>query len=76
MHHHVFDPDTVAEVCGAVGLEVLTLTVWRPFHIVCLCRVSGDHDAELLDGIPGAYERAQLGVRQVSAGETIPLNEP
>jgi SAM-dependent methyltransferase len=41
MHHHVFDPDTVVEVCGAAGLEVLVLTVWRPFHIVCLCRAGG-----------------------------------
>lgn len=31
--------------------------------------------AELLDGIPGAHERAQLGLRQARAGETIPLNE-
>jgi hypothetical protein len=31
--------------------------------------------AELLDGIPGAYERAQLGLRQAKAGETISLNE-
>jgi predicted nucleic acid-binding protein len=31
--------------------------------------------AELLDGIPGAHRRAQLGLAQASAGETIPLNE-
>lgn len=30
---------------------------------------------ELLDGIPGAYERAQLGLRQAKAGQTVPLNE-
>jgi hypothetical protein len=30
---------------------------------------------ELLDGIPGAYERAQLGLRQATAGETISLDE-
>lgn len=30
---------------------------------------------ELLDGIPGAYERAELGLRQARAGETISLNE-
>jgi predicted transcriptional regulator len=30
---------------------------------------------ELLDGIPGAYERAQAGLRQAAAGETIPLDE-
>jgi hypothetical protein len=27
----------------------------------------------LLDGIPGAYEHAQLGLRQASEGKTIPL---
>lgn len=29
----------------------------------------------LLDGIPGAYERAQLGLAQIAAGEGIPLDE-
>ena len=31
--------------------------------------------AELLDGIPGAYERAQLGIQQAKTGETVPLDE-
>jgi hypothetical protein len=31
--------------------------------------------AELLDGIPGAYERAQQGLDQARAGETISVNE-
>jgi len=31
--------------------------------------------AVLLDGIPGAYDRAQLGLRQAKAGETVPLHE-
>jgi predicted transcriptional regulator len=30
---------------------------------------------ELLDGIPGAYERAQLGLQQAKAGRTVPLDE-
>jgi hypothetical protein len=30
---------------------------------------------ELLDGIPSAYERAELGLMQAGAGETISLNE-
>ena len=29
---------------------------------------------ELLDGIPGAYERAKLGVKQARAGETVSLD--
>jgi hypothetical protein len=30
---------------------------------------------DLLDAIPGAYERARLGVEQARSGETIPLAE-
>jgi hypothetical protein len=30
---------------------------------------------DLLDGIPGAYERAQLGLRQAKTGETVGLDE-
>jgi hypothetical protein len=30
---------------------------------------------ELLDGIPGAFERAQLGLDQARSGNTIPLDE-
>lgn len=29
----------------------------------------------VLDGIPGAYERAQLGLERARSGETIPLDE-
>jgi hypothetical protein len=31
--------------------------------------------AELLDGIPGAFERAQLGLGQARAGLGVPLEE-
>jgi predicted transcriptional regulator len=30
---------------------------------------------ELLDGIPGALERAQIGLEQARAGETVSLDE-
>ena len=30
---------------------------------------------ELLDGIPGAYERAELGRAQARAGQTVALDE-
>jgi hypothetical protein len=36
---------------------------------------SPEHIAALLDGIPGAYERARLGVEQAERGETIPLDD-
>jgi len=29
----------------------------------------------LLDGIPGAFDRAQLGLRQAKAGRTVPLGD-
>jgi hypothetical protein len=30
---------------------------------------------QLLDGIPGAYERAELGLAQARAGQTVGLDE-
>lgn len=33
------------------------------------------HIAALLDGIPGAFERAQLGLRQIKEGKVIDLSE-
>ena len=33
------------------------------------------HIASLLDGIPGAWDRAELGRTQAGAGETIPLDD-
>jgi hypothetical protein len=33
------------------------------------------HVVDLLDGIPGAYERALLGREQARAGKTIPLED-
>jgi hypothetical protein len=35
----------------------------------------GRNVTELLDGIPSAYERAQLGLRQANSGETISVDE-
>jgi len=32
-----------------------------------------DHVVALLDGVPEAYDRAQLGLEQASRGATIPL---
>jgi hypothetical protein len=30
---------------------------------------------ELLDGLPGAYKSAQLGLKQANAGETVSLDD-
>lgn len=46
-----------------------------------LSRAIDDADAdprlvvELLDGIAGAYERAQLGLEQAGSSQTVPLND-
>jgi hypothetical protein len=37
--------------------------------------VDARHVVELLDGIPGAFERAQLGLDQARSGRTVPLDE-
>jgi len=34
-----------------------------------------EYVTELLDGIPGAFEEAQLGLEQARRGEVIPLKE-
>jgi GT2 family glycosyltransferase len=36
---------------------------------------AGEVVTDLLDGIPGAYERAQVGLDQAQAGETTPVDE-
>ena len=33
------------------------------------------HIGDLLDAIPGAFERAQLGLQQAHQGKTVPLDE-
>lgn len=35
----------------------------------------GRHIVTLLDGIPGAYERAQLGLEQARSRQTVALDE-
>jgi hypothetical protein len=35
--------------------------------------LDAENVVRLLDGLPDAYERAELGRRQAAAGETIPL---
>jgi hypothetical protein len=50
MHHHVFVSRTVVEMCEAAGLEVLLLRAVRPFHIVCLSRVTTGPAGRLAEG--------------------------
>jgi hypothetical protein len=37
--------------------------------------VDARHIVEVLDGIPGAFERAQFGLEQAGSGKTVPLDE-
>lgn len=37
--------------------------------------LDAENVVRLLDGLPDAYERAELGRRQVQDGETVPLEE-
>jgi hypothetical protein len=37
--------------------------------------VDARHIVELLDGIPGAFERAQLGLEQARSGRTVSLDD-
>jgi hypothetical protein len=37
--------------------------------------VDARHAVELLDGIPGAFERAQVGLEQASSGNTVSLDD-
>jgi hypothetical protein len=33
------------------------------------------HIVDVLDGVPGAYERARLGLEQARSGQTVPLEQ-
>jgi hypothetical protein len=37
--------------------------------------IDARHVVELLDGIPGAFERARLGLEQAKSGKTISLDD-
>jgi hypothetical protein len=52
-------------------------TVARSLLSSALDEVDPDarHVVELLDGMPGAFDRAQLGLRQAEAGRTVRLDE-
>jgi hypothetical protein len=44
-------------------------------HAIDEADADARHVVELLDGIPGAYERAQLGLEQARSNKTIQLDE-
>jgi hypothetical protein len=44
-------------------------------HAIDDADVDARHVVELLDGIPGALDRAQLGLEQARSGQTVALDE-
>jgi hypothetical protein len=44
-------------------------------HAIDEADVDARHAVDLLDGIPGAFERAQLGLDQGRSGKTVGLDE-
>jgi hypothetical protein len=44
-------------------------------HAIDEADVDARHVVELLDGIPGAFERAQVGLDQGRSGKTIPIDQ-
>ncbi len=44
-------------------------------HAIDDADVDARHVVELLEGIPGALERAQLGLEQARSGQTVALDE-
>jgi len=44
-------------------------------HAIDEVDVDARHVVELLDGIPGAYEQAQLGLEQAQAGQAVSLDD-
>jgi hypothetical protein len=79
--HHLnvtLDPEHAARLARlAERTHVQEGTLARPLPSMALNEADLDarHVAALLDGIPGAYEQAQLGLERAQAGEAIPLDE-
>jgi hypothetical protein len=72
------DPEHAARLARlAERTHVQEGTLARSLLSVALEEADPDarNAAALLDGIPGAYERAQLGLAQGRAGETVELDE-
>ena len=43
-------------------------------HAIDKADLDPRHAVELLDGVPGAFERAQLGLEQARSGKTVSLD--
>ncbi len=74
----VLDEDTplsLEELCRSVALEERELVALVEEGVLEPAGADPRHVVALLDGIPGAFERAQQGLKQARAGRTIDLDE-
>lgn len=72
------DPETAAKLARvAERMHLQEGTLARSLLSTAIDDVDPDarNVTALLDGIPGAYEHAQLGIGQAKSGETISLEE-
>ena len=72
------DPERAAKLAllaERTHTQVGTLARSLLSHAIDETDVDARHVVELLDGIPGAFERAQLGLEQARSGETIPVDK-
>jgi predicted transcriptional regulator len=72
------DPEYAAKLaCLAERMHVQEGTLAKSLLSTALDGADPDveHIVELLDAIPGAYERAQEGIAQARRGEGVPLDE-
>ncbi|MEO8291734.1 MAG: hypothetical protein ABI635_01235 [Actinomycetota bacterium] len=67
--------EKLARLAERTHLQEGTLARSLLSHAIDEADVDPRDVVQILDGINGAFERAQLGRRQAGAGETIPLDE-
>lgn len=65
----------LARLAERTHLQEGTLARSLLSHAIDEADVDPRNVVEILDGISGAFERAQLGRRQAESGQTIPLDE-
>lgn len=61
----------LARLAERAGTQERALAGSLPSQAIDEADPDADHAADLLDRIPGAFERAQLGLEQAKRGETI-----
>ena len=68
MHHHVFNPRTLVQMFSWLGMEVLNLTVERPFHIIITAQKSSERDKPWAEAINDEFferYRQRYAVKQI-----------